>query len=193
MLFRSTNVVVTQGKVAVSGFDQVIPAGQELIADQTESHLAELRPAKRSAYVVEWVKDLMAANSMIVPPSDHSGGTITVVDPQGQEMKLSLRKFHVDVHIEDGFARTTIDQTYFNHTWQQLEGTFRFPLPADASLSRLAMYVNGTLMEGGMVERNHGRNVFEQIRHTRRDPALDRKSTRLNSSHIPLSRMPSSA
>ncbi|MFO1044131.1 MAG: VIT and VWA domain-containing protein [Planctomycetaceae bacterium] len=114
----------------------------------------------------------MAANSMIVPPSEHSGGTITVVDPQGQEMKLSLRKFHVDVHIEDGFARTTIDQTYFNHTWQQLEGTFRFPLPADASLSRLAMYVNGTLMEGGMVERNHGRNVFEQIRHTRRDPAL---------------------
>ena len=169
---EATNVVVTQGKVAVSGFDQVIPAGQELIADQTESHLAELRPAKRSAYVVEWVKDLMAANSMIVPPSEHSGGTITVVDPQGQEMKLSLRKFHVDVHIEDGFARTTIDQTYFNHTWQQLEGTFRFPLPADASLSRLAMYVNGTLMEGGMVERNHGRNVFEQIRHTRRDPAL---------------------
>lgn len=169
---QATNVVVTQGKVAVSGFDQIIPAGQELVADQTGAHSTELRPAKRSAYVVEWVKDLMAAGSVIVPPSEHSGGTITVVDPQGQEMKLSLRKFHVDVHIEDGFARTTIDQTYFNHTWQQLEGTFRFPLPADASLSRLAMYVNGTLMEGGMVERNHGRNVFEQIRHTRRDPAL---------------------
>lgn len=168
----ATNVVVTQGKVAVSGFDQVVPAGQELIADLTATHSAELRPAKRSAYVVEWVKDLMAAGAVIIPPSEHSGGTITVVDPQGQEMKLSLRKFHVDVHIEDGFARTTIDQTYFNHTWQQLEGTFRFPLPADASLSRLAMYVNGTLMEGGMVERNHGRNVFEQIRHTRRDPAL---------------------
>ncbi|MEI8378478.1 MAG: VIT domain-containing protein [Planctomycetota bacterium] len=169
---EATNVVVTQGKVAVSGFDQVVPAGQELIADLTGAHSAELRPAKRSAYVVEWVKDLMAAGAVIIPPSEHSGGTITVVDPQGQEMKLSLRKFHVDVHIEDGFARTTIDQTYFNHTWQQLEGTFRFPLPADASLSRLAMYVNGTLMEGGMVERNHGRNVFEQIRHTRRDPAL---------------------
>lgn len=169
---RATNVVVTQGKVAVSGFGPVIPAGRELVADLTELGSAELRPARRSAYVVEWVKDLMAAGSMVIPSSEHSGGTITVLDPQGQEMKLSLRKFHVDVHIEDGFARTTIDQTYFNHTWQQLEGTFRFPLPADASLSRLAMYVNGTLMEGGMVERNHGRNVFEQIRHTRRDPAL---------------------
>ena len=34
------------------------------------------------------------------------------------------------------------------------------------------MYVNGKLMEGGMVERDYGRNVFEQIRHTKRDPAL---------------------
>lgn len=168
----ATNVVVTQGQVKVSGVEQTIPAGQELIADQTDAHSVELRPARRSAYVVDWVKDLMAVAGTVIPPSEHAGGTITVVDPQGQEMKLSLRKFHVDVHIEDGFARTTIDQTYFNHTWQQLEGTFRFPLPADASLSRLAMYVNGTLMEGGMVERDYGRNVFEQIRHTRRDPAL---------------------
>lgn len=169
----STSVVVTQGQVKVSGVDDVIPAGQELIADLTESHSAELRPARRSAHVIEWVKDLLAATgAVVIPASEHAGGSVTVVDPQGQEMKLSLRKFHVDVHIEDGFARTTIDQTYFNHTWQQLEGTFRFPLPADASLSRLAMYVNGTLMEGGMVERDYGRNVFEQIRHTRRDPAL---------------------
>ena len=170
---RATNVVVTQGKVRVSGVEDAITAGQELIADLTESKSAERRPAKRSAYVVEWIKDLMAAaGSIVVPTSEHAGGTVTVVDPQGQEMKRSLRKLHVDVHIEDGFARTTIDQTYFNHTWQQLEGTFRFPLPADASLSRLAMYVNGKLMEGGMVERDYGRNVFEQIRYTKRDPAL---------------------
>ncbi|MFM9965742.1 MAG: VIT domain-containing protein, partial [Planctomycetaceae bacterium] len=170
---QATSVVVTQGTVQVSGVEAVIPAGQELIADQSDSPSVELRPAKRSAYVVEWVKDLLAATgSMVVPVSEHAGGTVTVVDPNGQEMKLSLRKFHVDVYIEEGFARTTIDQTYFNHTWQQLEGTFRFPLPADASLSRLAMYVNGKLMEGGMVERDYGRNVFEQIRHTQRDPAL---------------------
>jgi ferric-dicitrate binding protein FerR (iron transport regulator) len=169
----STNVVVTQGSVQVSGVVEVIPAGQEWVADPAHGISPVMRPAKRSAHVLEWVRDLMmAATDKVVPPSEHSGGTILVVDPQGQQTRLSLQKFHVDVHIEDGFARTTIDQTYFNHTWQQLEGTFRFPLPADASLSRLAMYVNGTLMEGGMVERDYGRNVFEQIRHTRRDPAL---------------------
>ena len=94
------------------------------------------------------------------------------MDPNGQEMRLSMRKYHVDVHIEDGFARTTIDQTYFNHTSQRLEGTFKFPLPADASLSRLAMYVGPKLMEGGMAERQHARNTFEQIVHKMKDPAL---------------------
>ncbi|HEX5269451.1 MAG TPA: VIT and VWA domain-containing protein, partial [Gemmataceae bacterium] len=47
-----------------------------------------------------------------------------------------------------------------------------FPLPADASLSRLAMYVDGKRMEGGMVERDFGRQVYEKIVATQRDPAL---------------------
>ncbi len=146
----------------------IINAGEQLA-------LATLKAeaAPRASHSVGWTRDLMTTpESVIVPKNPHAGGSVQVVDPNGQEMNLSLRQFHVDVHIEDGFARTTIDQTYFNHTWQRLEGTFRFPLPADASLSRLAMYVNGKLMEGGMVERNYGRNVFEQVMHTRRDPAL---------------------
>src|SRR6185369_16359701 len=49
---------------------------------------------------------------------------------------------------------------------------FHFPLPADASLSRLAMYVDGTRREGGMVERDRGRAIYEDIVRSMRDPAL---------------------
>ena len=115
---------------------------------------------------------MAAAHSSLVPGSKYSGGSLVAVDPQGQEMRLSLRKYRVDVHIEDGFARTTIDQTYFNNESARLEGTFYFPLPPDASLSRLAMYVNGRLMEGGMAERQHAREVFESIVYRMKDPAL---------------------
>src|SRR5262249_15986814 len=122
---------------------------------------------------LDWTKDLMAAaESPLVPASQHAGGALVAVDPDGQEAKLSLRKYHIDVHIEDGFARTTIDQTYFNHHDARLEGTFYFPLPADASLSRLAMYVDGSRMEGGMVERDFGRSVYEEIVYRQKDPAL---------------------
>ena len=127
----------------------------------------------RASTLLLWTRDLMAqAESRLVPASDYGGGALVAIDPNGQEVKLSLRNYHIDVHIEDGFARTTIDQTYFNHEQGRLEGTFYFPLPADASISRLAMYVNGKLMEGGMAEREHARDVFETIKYRSLDPAL---------------------
>jgi hypothetical protein len=165
-----TGVLVTQGKVQIN--DKVIHTGQQI-----EPGESTIQPAPRASHLLDWTKPLMtAADAPLVPGSKHAGGALLAIDPNGQEIQLSLRKYHIDVHIEDGFARTTIDQTYFNNEWSRLEGTFYFPLPADATLSRLAMYVeeNGQcrLMEGGMAEREHARTVFETIMHTRRDPAL---------------------
>src|SRR5262249_53385925 len=129
--------------------------------------------APRASHVLDWTRDLMAAaESPLVPGSDKCGGALVALDPGGQEAKLKLRKFHVDVHVEDGFARTTIDQTYFNDNPWRMEGTFYFPLPPDASLSRLAMYVDGNLMEGGMAERDYARSVYEEIVYSQKDPAL---------------------
>lgn len=161
-----TDVAVTQGKVKVAGVERLLLAGQQ-IRDN------EISPLPRTSHLLQWTRELMtAAESPLVPASDYGGGALVAIDPNGQQLKLSLRKYHVDVRIEDGFARTTIDQTYFNHQSSRLEGTFYFPLPPDASISRLAMYVNGRLMEGGMAEREHARNVFETIKYRSLDPAL---------------------
>src|SRR5439155_6407468 len=163
-----TGVTVTQGQVKVSGVDGLLRAGQ-----QVRPGAASLAPAPRASYLLDWARDLMAAaETPLVPESKYAGGALIATNQAGQESRLTLRKYHLDVHIEDGFARTTIDQTYFNEESWRTEGTFYFPLPPDASLSRLAMYVDGTLMEGGMAERDHARNVYEQILYTRRDPAL---------------------
>ncbi len=163
-----TGVTVTQGRVQVSGLDEVLRAGQQLAP-------GALQPtaAPRAAAALAWTRELMCAEEApLVPPSKYAGGALVVNDSSGQPETLSLRKYHVDVHIEDGFARTTIDQTYFNASQRRLEGTFHFPLPPDASLSRLAMYVNGQLMEGGMAERDFARQTFESIVRKMQDPAL---------------------
>ncbi len=165
---QGTGVVVATGQVRVNGLTPPVRAGQQLAAGADE-----LTPAVRTSHVLAWTRDLMAdADSPLVPVSQYAGGRLIVRDPDGQEAQLSLRKYRVDVHVEDGFARTTIDQTYFNHTHARLEGTFYFPLPPDASLSRLAMYVDGRLMEGGMAEREYARRVYEKIVYQQRDPAL---------------------
>ncbi|HYT93277.1 MAG TPA: FecR domain-containing protein, partial [Gemmataceae bacterium] len=155
-----TTITVTRGQARVSGLDHPLSAGQRV-----ERAGGKPTTAPRASHALDWTRELLiAAESPLVPASKHAGGALIARDPDGQEAKISLRKFHVDVHIEDGFARTTIDQTYFNSSPWQLEGTFYFPLPPDASLSRLAMYVEGEdglcqLMEGGMAEAGHARQV----------------------------------
>jgi len=166
-----TRVMVTQGRVEVSGLAGALRSGWALRCEGATG--GQVTPARRASHELEWTRELVAAAApSLVPESGYSGGALVVKDPQGRETHLSLRKVHVDVYVEDGFARTTIDQTYFNHTTRRLEGTFYFPLPPDASLSRLAMYVNGKLMEGGMAERDYARTVFESIVYRMKDPAL---------------------
>src|SRR3984957_18687776 len=161
-----TTVLVAAGQAPGEGIDTPIRAGQTL-----EAAAKTPKAAPRISHLVAWTRDLRSA-APLVPASEHADGSLVARDPDGQEARLQLRRYKIDVHIEDGFARTTIDQTYFNHTQDRLEGTFRFPLPADASLSRLVMYVDGNLMEGGMVERDRARAVYERIVWEKRDPAL---------------------
>jgi hypothetical protein len=160
-------VVVTHGTVRVG--DLTLASGWRLSLASLEA-----APLGRASQALSWTRDLIAASEApLVPRRSHAGGALVVRDPDtGQESPLSLRRYAVDVVIEDGFARTAVDQTYFNHDLAEREGTFTFPLPADASISRLAMYVDGTLREGAMVERERARTVYETIRWQRRDPAL---------------------
>src|SRR5262249_34153806 len=159
-----TAVLVVRGQARLKGLDRPVRAGQQVARAG-----ADPQAAPRASHELAWARELMvAAEAPLVPGSKHAGGALIARDPNGQEAKLSLRKYHVDVHIEDGFARTTIDQTYFNDSAWQLEGTFYFPLPPDASLSRLAMYVEGEngfcqLMEGGIAEAGQARQVYETI------------------------------
>lgn len=163
---EGASLLVAAGEVSVAGVEQPVRAGQRL--DPTAGKPSAARGV---AHQIAWTRDLRNA-APLVPPSDSAGGALVVRDPDGQEKQLELREYKIDVHVEDGFARTTIDQTFFNSSEQRLEGTFRFPLPPDASLSRLAMYVDGQLMEGGMAERDHARAAYERIVYERRDPAL---------------------
>ncbi|HUS40741.1 MAG TPA: FecR domain-containing protein, partial [Pirellulales bacterium] len=129
---EATGVVVVQGKVHVEDVEKPLVAGQQLLAKSAAGQAVAplVSAAPRASHTLSWTQELMAAaESPLVPASHHAGGSLVVVDPQGQETRLSLRKYHVDVHIEDGFARTTIDQTYFNHLTSRQEGTFHFPLP----------------------------------------------------------------
>ncbi|MBI2900366.1 MAG: hypothetical protein HYY17_09280 [Planctomycetes bacterium] len=100
-------------------------------------------------------------------------GSLVARDLEGRPVgELSIARHDVRVEILDGVARTEIEEVFVNHTGRRLEGTFYFPLPPDASISRLAMEIEGKLMEGTVLERERAREVYEGIVRRLQDPAL---------------------
>ncbi|MBI3831006.1 MAG: VWA domain-containing protein [Planctomycetes bacterium] len=100
-------------------------------------------------------------------------GRLVLRDSSGREADaLEVRELRVRVVALGAVALTEIEQTFFNPTDRQAEGTFYFPVPAGASICRFAMYVNDKLVEGELVERVRARQIYEDIVRRMRDPAL---------------------
>ena len=91
---------------------------------------------------------------------------------RGGVASLELRRVWVKVKPAGDVAATSVEHVFYNTSNERLEGTFRFPLPAGASLLGLAMEINGELMEGELVERHKARRTYESIVDAMQDPAL---------------------
>src|SRR5262249_44737640 len=85
---------------------------------------------------------------------------------------LSVGYHKVTVDIRDQIARTTIEESFVNHTATNLEGVFHFPLPQDASISGFGMWIGDQLVEADVVEKQRAREIYETILHEKRDPGL---------------------
>ncbi|MCA9576040.1 MAG: VWA domain-containing protein [Myxococcales bacterium] len=59
----------------------------------------------------------------------------------GGGQTLELRDVRVRVHVEGFRARTVVDHVFYNPHERTLEGTFRYALPPEASVSSYAMYL----------------------------------------------------
>ncbi|TWT55398.1 Vault protein inter-alpha-trypsin [Thalassoglobus neptunius] len=95
-----------------------------------------------------------------------------IVEVDGRSTPLTVGEHHVTVEIRDQIARTTIEETFVNHTNARLEGKFRFPLPQDASISGFGMWIHGELIEADIVEKQRAREIYETILREKRDPGL---------------------
>lgn len=92
--------------------------------------------------------------------------------PPRETPYLAVKYHHVEVTIEDQVAVTRIDQVFVNTSKWSLEGTYVFPLPEEAAISRFDMWVNGKPVVGELYERDEARRIFEDIVRRRLDPAL---------------------
>lgn len=90
---------------------------------------------------------------------------------------MRLQSLRVDVKIVGHLATTTWDISVFNPQRSVLEGELVFPIGDGQTVSRFAMDVNGALREGVVVEKDKGRQVFEDIVRRKVDPGLLEKTS----------------
>ncbi len=73
---------------------------------------------------------------------------------------VTLTAHAVKVRIAGAMARTEVDETFTNNTSDVLEGIYRFPIPPDAKIERLALEVDGKLEEGAFVDRERAAAIW---------------------------------
>jgi Ca-activated chloride channel family protein len=87
-------------------------------------------------------------------------GTLT---PLGSaEHALRIQDHHVDVVLNNGFARVEVSQTFFNPNGVDLEALYAFPVPEGASLSEMTIFVGEDRLDGEVVEKDRARRIYEE-------------------------------
>jgi hypothetical protein len=88
---------------------------------------------------------------------------------------VRLAKHRVRAVVRDGVAQTEVEETFQNETDRVLEGRYVFPLPADATISGLTLFVGDKPVDGELVEKKRAAAIFKGIVDDTvrpRDPAL---------------------
>ena len=111
--------------------------------------------------------------AVIITQSAQAAGLMTPAG--GQLPALQIKEHHVDVVIEDGYAITSIDQTFHNPHDQALEAIYSFPVPDKASVGEFTYWIDGHAVTGEVLEKERAREVYEQEKSQGRETALTEK------------------
>ena len=85
---------------------------------------------------------------------------------------LESKSLKVNVDINGQYAKTSIDQVFYNPSGARLEGYFLFPAPKGASIKDFSMDINGKQMQAELLDAKKARKIYEDIVRQMRDPAL---------------------
>lgn len=84
-----------------------------------------------------------------------------------------LTRLHkAEIRIEDTLAKVTVTATFYNPNNMRVEGTYFFPIDAEAVVKDFAMIVNGKEQKAELLEADKARKIYEEIVRKMRDPGL---------------------
>jgi Ca-activated chloride channel family protein len=109
-----------------------------------------------------------------VPKASLAAGVLTPIGSGHQP--IQIRDHHVNVVINNGFAMTEVQQTFYNPNSQDLEAMYSFPLPKSASLSEVTIYVGEREINGEVLEKQKARQAYEDEKSRGNEAGLAEKN-----------------
>jgi Ca-activated chloride channel family protein len=104
----------------------------------------------------------------------HAAGTLT---PKGSpDQPIQIRDHHLEVTLNNGFARSEVTQTFYNPNEKDLEAIYHFPLPKSASLSEVTMTLGEREIHGEVVEKAKAQTIYENEKSAGNDSGLATKN-----------------
>ncbi|HSJ03596.1 MAG TPA: VIT domain-containing protein, partial [Verrucomicrobium sp.] len=107
-----------------------------------------------------------------LPPIEQRPPVIWINPEQGKLKAMQVQSVDVDVKIQGHLATTTMEMAFFNPNGRVLEGELIFPLGEGQTISGYALEVEGKLRQAVVVEKERGREIFEEIVRRGIDPGL---------------------
>ncbi len=124
----------------------------------------------------DWTGGL-ATTDRAAEPAPYGVGTVGArrAGEQGSpRFPLAIQRLDVRVSVEDDFAVTEVDETFFNPSSEVMEGIYRFRTPDGATLHRFGVDRDGVVVWGKVKEKQAAAAQYQQnvYQGSTEDPAL---------------------
>ncbi|AOE48907.1 marine proteobacterial sortase target protein [Kangiella sediminilitoris] len=70
----------------------------------------------------------------------------------------------IEMHVNSVVSRVSVKQTFQNNSSEWLEGVYQFPLPEDAAVDTLKMYIGQRIIEGEIQEKERAERTYQQAK-----------------------------
>lgn len=104
--------------------------------------------------------------------ASHAGASGIVLPSDSGVMPLALVSQNIRANLDGQAGVVSVEQVFRNHTSRPQEAVYIFPVPRDASVDGLSMWVDGKEMTGELLDAKQASKIYLDIVRRYRDPAL---------------------
>jgi Ca-activated chloride channel family protein len=119
----------------------------------------------------------LLAGFLLIVPTTAAAQVIDILPPcpwwdcDGSN-EVVVEEYLVDTTIENSVATTRVTQVLRNDGRGLAEGDFLYPIPADAAVTGLTLWIDGEPVAGELLDGDAARQTYEEIVRRTLDPAL---------------------